>query len=176
MSSDEELMMKAAEGDMDAFEQLIVNHQQGALGVAYRFLGDQTQAEDIVQEAFLKILAAAPGYEPRAKFRTYLFGVIWRLCVDRYRRKRPQRLESSLDPQGSAAEPQQVVLRKEAAEWVREAIGSLPPRQRMAIVLKHYEDLSYQEIARAIKCSPRAVDALLSRARTKLREALRDAI
>jgi len=174
---DEQLMMRSAEGDMDAFEQIVLRHQRGALGVAYRFLGDRVRAEDVVQEAFLKILAAAPGYKPAARFRTYLFGIVWRLCIDRYRRKKPERLVadgSSLE--GHSEAPGERMRRAEAAERVRAAIAGLPPRQRMAIILRHYEEMSYDDIARATRCSPKAVEALLRRARQKLRDALQDAL
>ena len=84
MTSDEDLMLQVAGGDMDAFEVLVRRHQQSSLNVAYRFLTNRTHAEDVVQDAFLKVLAAAPRYRPTAKFRTYLFSVIWHLCVDRH--------------------------------------------------------------------------------------------
>ena len=176
VGEDEQLMLQAAGGDMDAFEELVLRQQQGALSVAYRFLGDRTRAEDVVQDAFLKILANASTYEPRARFGTYLYGVVWRLCIDRYRRRRPQRLESSLDPVASSAEPEEAMRRAEAAQQVRDAIAELPSRQRMALVLKHYQELSYEEIGQAMSCSPQAVDALLSRARRKLKEKLRNAL
>ena len=87
--SDEELMTRAAGGDVDAFEQLVQRHQRSALSTARRFLGRSALAEDVVQEAFLKIFVRASDYRPTARFRTYLYNVIWHLCVDTFRRKRP---------------------------------------------------------------------------------------
>lgn len=176
MVNDQQLMMRAAEGDMDAFEELVSRHQQSALNVAYHFLSDHALAEDIAQEAFLRVLAGAARYRPLASFRTYLFSVIWHLCVDLRRKKVPRPLES-LPPRESDAEgPADAALRDERRAIVAAAVGQLPSRQRMALVLKHYENLSYEEIARTIGCSVRAVDALLVRAKRKLREALRDVL
>ncbi|GAF68614.1 unnamed protein product [marine sediment metagenome] len=174
MATDEQLMMKAGRGDMDAFERLVERHQQGALNVAYRFLGDATLAEDVAQEAFLKVLAAAGRYRPSASFRTYLYNVIWHLCVDHYRRRRPSALDAVPIPSDRAPGPAQAALEEERGSLVREAVQGLPSRQRMALVLKHFEGLSYEEIGRALECTPAAVDALLVRAKRKLREMLRN--
>jgi len=174
MLEDEELMMRAAEGDMASFEELVERHQQSALNVAYRFLGDRQLAEDAVQDAFLKLLAAAPRYRPTARFRTYLYNVVWHLCVDVYRKRHPLPLEEvplGEDPGGG---PVQSVEEAERAALVRQAVQELPPRQRMALVLKHFEGLSYEEIGRALDCSSTAVDALLVRAKRRLQERLKE--
>jgi RNA polymerase sigma-70 factor (ECF subfamily) len=174
MASDEELMAQAAEGDMDAFEEVVRRNQQIALNVAYRFLGDPILAEDVAQEAFLKVLAGASRYEPTARFSTYLYNVVWHLCIDVYRKKRPESLELGPDREHGGRGPVQEALAGEQQQLVRDAVQSLPPRQRMAIVLKHFEGLSYEEIARALDCSPTAVDALLVRAKRRLKETLED--
>ena len=174
--SDEELMMRAAEGDMDAFEQLVQRHQRAALNIAHRFLGRSSLAEDVAQEAFLKILAGASRYRPTARFRTYLFNVVWHLCVDAFRRKTPLALDA-LPPTADAADgPDEAALRGERSDIVRRAVDGLPLRQRMALVLKHFEGMSYEEISEVMDCSPGAVDSLLSRARSALRETLRDVL
>jgi len=173
LTSDEDLMLLAAGGDMDAFEQLVQRHQQSALGIAHRFLGSSPLAEDIVQEAFLKILAGASRYRPAARFRTYLYNVIWHLCIDAYRKKRPLALDSVPAQEHDADGPEQALLREERKEAVRRAVDALPPRQRMALVLKQFEGMSYEDIAEVMDCSAGAVDALLSRARSALRDSLR---
>jgi RNA polymerase sigma-70 factor (ECF subfamily) len=172
ITSDEELMLQAARGDMDAFEQLVQRHQRSALNIAHRFLGRSAQAEDVAQEAFLKILAGASRYRPTARFRTYLYNVVWHLCVDSYRRKTPLALDA-LGPTPDAADgPDELALRGERSERVRQAVDGLPARQRMALVLKHFEGMSYEDVAEVMDCSPGAVDSLLSRARTALRQRL----
>jgi RNA polymerase sigma-70 factor (ECF subfamily) len=156
--SDEELMTRAAGGDVAAFEQL----------------GRSALAEDVVQEAFLKIFVRASDYRPTARFRTYLYNVIWHLCVDAFRRKRPLALDTLPPSEGRVDPPDEALLRRERGDMVRRAVDELPPRQRMALVLKHFEDMSYDDIAEVMECSAGAVDSLLSRARTSLRESLRD--
>jgi len=170
---DEELMMQAAAGDLDAFEEVVRRHQQDALNVAYRFLADQTLAEDVVQDAFLKVLASARRYRPTARFRTYLYTIVWHLCVDVHRRKRSQPIESLPVRQDPAPGPAQAAQDAERAALVRQAVQELSPRQRMALVLKHFENLSYAEIGHALECSPTAVDALLVRAKRRLKQRLK---
>jgi len=135
-------------------------------------LQDPTEAEDAAQDAFLKILNAAPRYRPTASFRTYLYRVISRLCLDRLRKKHPiytDRLPPSVS--GEPGPPEQIG-RQETAADVRRALDALPPRQRMALVLRHFEELSYREIAEAMDTSVKSVERLLSRGRNELAEAL----
>jgi RNA polymerase sigma-70 factor (ECF subfamily) len=87
MRTDEELMLATARGDLGAFGQLVERHQASAWNAAYRFLGNAVDAEDIAQEAFLRVLDAAPRYRATAKFRTFLFRIVTRLCIDVTRRK-----------------------------------------------------------------------------------------
>lgn len=173
MLTDEQLMERTAGGDMDAFEDLVRRHQNTAVSVAYRFLGDRTLAEDLAQDAFLKILAAAPRYEATAKFTTYLYGVVWRLCVDTYRKKTPVQWDPEVPHEADSPAPESRMAREETAETVRRAIAELPERQRMALVLQNYEDMNYEEIGEALDCSPGAVASLLVRARRTLEDKLR---
>ncbi|MFO7956434.1 MAG: sigma-70 family RNA polymerase sigma factor [Candidatus Brocadiia bacterium] len=173
MTGDQELMQRAGDGDMDAFEELVRRHQQSAVSIAYHFLGDATQAEDVAQEAFLKILDAADRYEPTAAFRTYLHNVIWHLCVDIYRKKAPRTLDGLPAREDDRRGPEQVALADERSAAVEEAVRQLPSRQRMAVLLQHFEGMSYEEIAEALDCSASAVDSLLVRARRNLRDRLK---
>ncbi|MFO8008410.1 MAG: sigma-70 family RNA polymerase sigma factor [Candidatus Brocadiia bacterium] len=172
MTSDEELMLRAGRGDMHAFERLVERHQRGALGIAYHYLGRRGAAEDVVQDAFLRILEKAGSYRPTASFRTYLYRVIWHLCVDRYRRSTPTPLEGADPGADPAAGPEARAMQAERGALIEQAISELPDRQRMAVVLKYVEQMSYREIAEAMETTPSAVDSLLSRAREKLRAEL----
>ena len=174
MTSDEELMSAVAEGDVDAFDELVRRHQQAALNIAYRFLGDREEAEDLAQEAFLKILDRAGSYRPSARFRTYLYRVLANACLD-YRRKKCPALAESLPPVADGADdPAAALERRQRSELVRRAIDVLPARQRMALVLQHYEGLSYEEIAASLRCSRSAVESLLVRAKRTLRDRLKE--
>ena len=174
LRTDEQLMSAAAAGDMDAFEQLVRRHQQGAINVAFRLLGNADRAEDTAQEAFLRVLESAPRYRPTASFRTYLYRILTRLCIDQYRRRQPT-THGALDTFSNGDETAlETLLRRERAGRVRQAIERLPVRQRVALVLQHYEGLSYEEIAAVMKCSTSSVDALLVRAKRKLKAWLGD--
>jgi RNA polymerase sigma-70 factor (ECF subfamily) len=172
MRSDEELMSEVAQGDLTALEQLVSRHQVSVWSVAFRLLGDAHEAEDIAQEAFLRILRAAPRYRPTASFRTYLHRITTRLCRDRWRRTGPS-LCQDLDAQISASpSAQDLVAADQTRAAVRTALASLPVKQREAVVLRCYENLSYDEISQVTGASRKAVERLLARARAALAELL----
>jgi RNA polymerase sigma-70 factor (ECF subfamily) len=168
MHNDQELMLQVAEGDLDAFREIVLLHQQSAWRVAFYFLGDASEAEDVAQEAFLKILAAAPRYQPSAAFRTYLYRVVSRLCMDRARKMKPVYTDAPPDMPGGAPAPDANALAVEREQAVRRAVDALPPAQRMAVVLKYYEDLDYRGMASAMEITEKAVERLLARGRAAL--------
>jgi len=168
MPGDEELMLAASRGDLDAFEQIVRRHQARACRIGYRFLGDRAKAEDIAQEAFLRILKAAPRYRASASFTTFLYQVVSRLCLDHVRKKRPVIAEQLPEPHDPAPSPIDALMQQERDQAVRRALDTLPANQRMAMILRCYEGLSYCEIGVAIGKTPKAVDRLLARARTRL--------
>ncbi len=172
--SDEELMLAVGKGDFSAFEQIVLRHQKSAWYTAYRFLGDRVRAEDIAQEAFLRILDAAERYRPTAKFRTYLYGVVTHLCLDHARKKQPAYVDDLSAVSGLFPSPPDAAASQERDEAVRKALNTLPPNQRMAVVLRYYEGLTGREIAAAMEVSPKAVERLLARARTALAVLLND--
>jgi RNA polymerase sigma-70 factor (ECF subfamily) len=165
--TDEELMLAAGRGDLHAFGQLVERHQTSAWNAAFRFLGNAADAEDIAQEAFLRVLDAAPRYRAAAKFRTFLYRILTRLCIDFSRRKviRVSNLESVLDHR---AGPIESAVSEERSNEVRNALMSLPDRQRMAVVLRYYENLGHHEIAAALGTTAKGAERLLSRARSLL--------
>lgn len=174
MRSDEELMSDVAEGDLTAFEQLVRRHQGSAWNAAFRLVRDLHAAEDISQEAFLRILRAAHRYRPTATFRTYLYRTVTRLCRD-YRRKASPSLCQNPDVQaGQTPSPEACVAAREEHRAVQEAIASLSVKQREAIVLRYYERLSYKEIAEVTGTSRKGVERLLARGRAALTEILRE--
>lgn len=179
MLTDEELMLAAGKGDLGAFEQIVLRYEAALWSIAYRFLGDRTGAEDIAQEAFLRVFESAPRYRPTAALGTYLRRVVINLCLDRARRKQPQQLsaeglELSASRKYASPSPLDALVSEERDEAVRRALDKLPARQRMALVLRHYEGLSYREIATVMGTSAKAVERLLARARASLEVLLRD--
>jgi RNA polymerase sigma-70 factor (ECF subfamily) len=170
--SDEELMLAVARGDLSAFGQLVNRHQTSAWNAAYRFLGNTADAEDIAQEAFLRILDSADRYQPTASFRTYLYRIVTRLCFDLSRRQRVRRHQPLPDVAADCPSPEGVSMLDERAAAVQEALDSLPAAQKMAVVLRYYEDLGYREIAAVLSTTDKGVERLLARARATLEDRL----
>jgi len=165
--TDEDLMLAARRGDRDAFARLVERHQSRVWALASRFLQDRTEAEDVAQQAFLRILEAAPRYEPSARFTTYLYGVVKRLCMDHAEKRRP-RVTDDLEATASAPSPADAAALQEQEDLVRRALARLPENQRMAVLLRHYEGLGYREIAGVLETTEKAVERLLARARDSL--------
>lgn len=180
---DNELMKRVAKGDDEAFKLLFERHNRLAWSVIYRQLGNVPAAEDLVQEAFLRVYRAAPQYEPSAKFSTWLYTVVTNLCLN-YKRDRARdrlRLVGSEEEEGGNALEQLAAVEpddhgddetQKRTQAVREAIQSLPENQRMALILSRYEEKSYEEVAEILGVTVAAVKSLTSRARTTLKEKL----
>jgi RNA polymerase sigma-70 factor, ECF subfamily len=167
-ATDEQLMQAVAGGDLEAFNELVLRYQSLAWRTAYRFLGDAMESEDIAQEAFLKILEAASRYRPTATFRTYFYRTLTHLCIDRTRKRQltsgndiPEVADPSLGPTES-------LIEEERRAEIRQALDTLSPNQRAAMILRHYEGLSYAEIARILGVTPKAVEGLIRRAAASL--------
>jgi RNA polymerase sigma-70 factor (ECF subfamily) len=171
-ASDEQLMQAVAGGDLDAFNKIVLQYQQQAWRTAYRLLGDTMEAEDVAQESFLKILKAAPRYRPMANFRTYLYTIIYRLCLDTRKKSRPSLMDTMPDRPSSSPSAVEYLVFKERGEEIRHALESLPLNQRTAIVLKHDEGLSYAEIAQVMDTSMKSVEMFIRRARENLQSKL----
>jgi RNA polymerase sigma-70 factor (ECF subfamily) len=175
------LMERIGEEDHLAFRQLIERHQNAVIGTIAKMLGNPSEAEDIAQQVFLRIWKNAKRYRPDAKFTTYLFTITRNLVFNETRRlsrrkevSSDQREEDSnyLIEANPDRQPDAELLQAELQRAVDAAIASLPETQRMAVVLRRYEQLSYEEIAVVLEISVSAVKSLLFRARSTLRESL----
>ncbi len=176
---DNELMARVARGDDEAFRLLFERHHRLAYSVIYRQLGNQSQAEDLVQEAFMRVYRAAAGYQPAAKFSTWFYTVVTNLCLNFKRDRARDRLrlldggEEGDNPLEQIARAQDdnddMDEREKRSRAVREAIQGLPDNQRMALILSRYEEKSYEEIAEIMDTTVAAVKSLTSRARETLR-------
>jgi RNA polymerase sigma-70 factor (ECF subfamily) len=170
--SDHELMARIAQGDGRAFRTLAERHAGRALRLARRILGNEALAEDIVQDALLRVWTNAPRWRPKAAFRTWLYRVVVNLCLNAKRRVPDLPLangEQVADP-GLAADAQ--LEGRERDRRLAAAIGALPERQRAAIVLSYQEGLSNAEVAVVLDTSVSGVETLLVRAKRTLRTAL----
>lgn len=176
------LMARIGEGDHAAFQQLVERHQNAVIGTVAKMLGNPSDAEDIAQQVFLRIWRNARHYRPAAKFTTYLFTITRNLVFNETRRRgrkkevsSDEREENSNHLLAASAErqPDAQLLQAELQHAVDAAIAALPETQRLAVVLRRYEQCSYEEIADVLGLTLSAVKSLLFRARSSLRESLR---
>ena len=184
---DVRLMLKVRNGDAGAFEELVLRYQNRLLAVLEHLVGKRDLAEDLAQEVFLRVYRARERYTPGAKFSTWLFTIANNVASNARRtlaRRREVHVESSrsgslsADPlaqmalAASGQMPNRQLDHSETRGVVRAAVANLNERQRMAVLLSKFEDMSYADIAEVMKLSPQAVKSLLSRARGSLRDAL----
>jgi RNA polymerase sigma-70 factor, ECF subfamily len=167
-ASDEDLMQAVAKGDFDAFGEIVLRYQKLAWRIAHRLLGNSMEAEDAAQETFLKILEAAPRYRPTATFRTYFYRILTHLCIDRTRKKHPASMVSITEMPDPSASPTDDLIAKELSARIRTALDALPPNQKAAMIMRHYEGLSYADIAQTLGVTPKAVERLIARAGASL--------
>lgn len=170
--NDEDLMRRVAAGEQAAFHQLARRYAARAAGLARRVTGSETDAEDIVQEALLRIWANAPRWRPVAAFRTWFYRIVLNLCLNRQRRAPFVPLDSTGDVRDPAPDPDEQMERDQAARQLAAAIAGLPERQRVALTLTYGEGLSNAESAAIIGTSVSGVETLLVRARRSLRDQL----
>jgi len=173
-SSDAELMARVGRNDMAALGLLAERHRDRVLSLAYRLLGDWHRAEDVAQETFLRVRQAARGYEPQAKFTTWLYRIVHNLSMDQHRRaaRAPLPLEVVQETEMEDSSRHDLAEKAELAQLVQRAIGQLPDRQRRVVILHRYEGLSHGEISEIAGWSRSAVESLLVRAYENLRENL----
>ncbi len=170
--SDEALMALVAKGDQRAYRKLASRHLPAMLGLGRRILGNASDAEEVVQEAMLRVWTHAPRWQPLAAFRTWLTRIVVNLCLDRKRRAPWVALEAAgeiVDPSPDAAEQSET---DERERQLAAAIEELPARQRTAIVLTYKEGLSNAQVAEILDTTVSAVETLLMRGKQNLRRAL----
>jgi len=178
---DVRLMQLVSAGEEAAFEELVERHQRLVIGTVARMLGSNSDVEDIAQQVFVRVWKSAKRYVPRAKFTTWLLKITRNLVFNELRR-RSRHTQLPLQPESADEErpirderamaPDASLLEQELQGAIEAAITQLPETQRMAVVLRRYDELSYEEIAEVLDQSVPAVKSLLFRARTELRTRL----
>ena len=182
-ASDITLMLRVRDGDLEEFETLVTRHQHSVVGTAAKMLGGAADAEDIGQQVFVRVWKHAARYQPSAKFTTWLMTITRNLVFNELRRRRRSQQVSMDADEGDtirhqfvdeqAAPPSEEILDSELQEAIDAAIASLPETQRLAIVLRRYESMPYEEIAEVLKTSVPAVKSILFRARAELKARLK---
>jgi RNA polymerase sigma-70 factor (ECF subfamily) len=171
-------MERVRDGDDKAFEQLLLRHQQAVIGTIVRMTGKVKDAEDMAQQVFLRVWRSAPRYQATARFSTWLF-TITRNVVFNENRRLSRRREMSIEdlsegapertPADTDSTPDASLLEGELRQAIDAALARLPEKQRLALVLRRYEEMPYEDIGRILELSLPAVKSLIFRARNTLR-------
>lgn len=174
VKEDGDLLERIRCDDADAYRLLVEKHVDGAYGLAFRFLNNAADAEDVVQDAFVKTWLGRHRWEGgRAKFSTWLYRVIVNRCIDLKRLPRSDWIEDVDEPSDGGEDTESGLNRREVYGKLEDALQRLPDQQRIAVVLSYYEDLGNAEIAEVMGTTIAAVESLLKRSRQKLHQMLR---
>lgn len=179
-TTDVELMLGVKAGDEACFERLLAKYRTPLVSFLYRMVRNQATAEDLAQEAFLRVFRARKDYVPGAKFTTWLFRIATNLALNSLRDSRRHLRDLSVDQADEdhgpaldlidpSVEIEEALVERERVKRIWAAIEALPEKQRVAVLLHKYQDLGYDEIARILGCSESALKSLLFRAYETLR-------
>lgn len=182
---EQQLLERIRNGDHSGFELLVKEHTSKVVGLAWKLVGNHTEAEDIAQEAFLRLFRALPEFRGESRISTWLYRTTTRLAIDHLRRERLKRKlfffrqdNDAPDPVDLASDwrgnPGEELISQEAMRSLRNSLGKLSARQQVIFTLRHYEGLALKEIAEHLGIETGTVKAHLHRAVTQLREDLRD--
>jgi RNA polymerase sigma-70 factor (ECF subfamily) len=179
--NDRDLVTKIINGEQNALKQLFEQYQHLVYNICYRMTGNREEAEDITQDVFIKIFHAIGKFRGDAKLSSWIYRIALNTCLKRERRKKLENWISleflfqekeQLHPASPEEPPEQQIEIAEKEQIVQQAIQSLPERQKTALILYRYENLSYTEIAQVMKISLSSVESLLHRAKDNLTEKL----
>jgi len=179
LERDAELMLRVRDGDQASFGLLLEKHRSPVIHFLDRMVQNQAVAEELAQEAFLRVYKSRVRYEPTAKFTTWLFRIATHVALNWLRDGRNEKHQASLDQESRHGTARQVPDRSRTAEQelvyqvklreVRQAIKSLPAKQKAAVMMHKYQEMEYAQIADVLSCSESAVKSLLFRAYESLR-------
>ncbi|MCM5557688.1 RNA polymerase sigma factor [Pleomorphomonas sp. NRK JP5] len=168
--SDESLLKKISAGDQRALRLLMDRHMARAIRLAERVLRDAAAADDVAQEAFVRVWKHASRFdEDKAQFTTWLYRIVVNLALDRTRRPGHAPLEDALEVADTAPDGEEALARRQRVALLGSGLAALPERQRAALTLFHLEGLSGREGAAAMNVSEKSFESLLGRGRTALR-------
>src|SRR5208283_1062400 len=186
-SSDADVMLRVKAGDDSAFSYLVQKYRRPLVGFMYRLCHNPATAEELAQEVFLRVYRSRSGYEPSAKFSTWLYRIATNLAVNHARDTRHERPEKTVrldepdqetgttpDLADESLTAEEQLLRKERLAAIREKVNALPERQRLAVMMHKYQQMDYRQIAAVMKLSESATKSLLFRAYETLREQLKE--
>jgi len=176
----ETLIHRCLNGDQAAWDLIVRQHWRKVFNVAYKFVGKHDEAEDLTQDIFLKVFKSLDTFDRRANFQTWLISVSRNLCIDHYRsvRKERETIDRDVDanelaPASREDGPMAVLEQRDRVALLREALAALPETLRTAVLMRDIQELSYQEIADALRLPEGTVKSRINRGRTELARQIR---
>jgi RNA polymerase sigma-70 factor (ECF subfamily) len=178
---DSELMVAYQQGDCKAFDYLLDKYHRPIVNFIYKFINNAADAEDLAQEVFLRIHRARAGYEPRARFAAWIYRIATNVTLKEIGRRRRMRFwshnhnsaggpEEEIQTPNPSPDAERRLISSEMGRVVRHAILALPPKERLALVLRRYQELSYRDIAEVMNCSEAAVKTYIHRGKLHVRD------
>ncbi|MGE5485888.1 MAG: RNA polymerase sigma factor [Ignavibacteriales bacterium] len=183
-SPEEVLVSRARSGNVDAFEQLVLSYEKKVYNLAFRMMGNPEDASDVAQEAFLRAFSSLSRFRGDSSFSTWIYRIVSNICLDELRKRGRQRVSSLDEPvEGEDGEmsrqvadpapgPEDVLQQAEARDLIHRGIASLQDAQKVIVVLRDIQGLSYEEISAILGLSLGTVKSRLNRARTALKRTL----
>lgn len=175
MKDQEHIIARARRGDADAFEQLVAAYRNQVFRLALRMCGNEADADEVAQEAFLSAWKGLPNFRGESRFSTWLYQLTTHAAIDLMRREKRQAAAEDIDEITAADDgpsPQQQVERTETQREIRSALMQLPEEYRQVLLLRFMQELSYEEIGRALKLPVGTVKSRLNRAKAQLKDIL----
>jgi RNA polymerase sigma-70 factor (ECF subfamily) len=170
--TDRDLVLRTRRGEVEAFGEVVARYQQSVFNVCYRMLGERMEAEDLAQESFIRAYERLQTFDIERPFGPWIRRVATNACLNHIQKQRPESYEFDEErdrsPAADRQEPEIYLQGTQAAEEIRQAIIALPPHYRAAIELRHYQEMSYSEIAETLQLPVSDVKSHLYRARKKL--------
>ncbi|NLM44449.1 MAG: sigma-70 family RNA polymerase sigma factor [Clostridiales bacterium] len=179
------LVYRSKKGDIDAFEELIYNYEKKAYNIAYRIMGNEEDAKDMAQEAFIKIYKSIGNFRGDSTFSTWLYRIVTNVCLDELRKRKKNNtvpLEMSIESEKGTAivelsaekeTPEDIYEQVEKKQLIQSAISSLSEDYKTVIILRDVQGFSYEEIATMLNCSLGTIKSRINRARNLLKDKLR---
>lgn len=185
--SDEELALQFQKGEKQAFDEIVLRYKEKLVNFAYRFLRNREEAEDITMETFIRVYQNLPNYDTNRSFSSWFYKIAMNLILNRIReiKSHPltslsQKINEDITLQETISDakdsPEKSLIKKERIEKIRKAVSSLPEHLRSVIIMREYQDLSYEEIGLILDCPVGTIRSRIFRAREVLKKILKDLI
>jgi RNA polymerase sigma-70 factor (ECF subfamily) len=176
----ETLIQRCLQGDQSAWDQIVRHYWRKVFNVAYKFVGKHDEAEDLTQDIFVKVFKSLDTFDRRANFQTWLISISRNLCIDHYRsiRKERETIDRDVDanelaPVSRDVGPVAALEQRDRVALLRQALAALPPTLRTAVLMRDIQELSYQEIAEALRLPEGTVKSRINRGRGELARQIR---